>query len=69
MELLQGILTVLQKSTIANHDISDPLQRFWKTYRVTAEEFDNEFLAKYGGDLDASMIFVSLLSPLMNLFA
>ena len=56
--ILQQLFDLLQKSTIAHREIADPKQRFWKTYRAVAEAFDNEFLARYGGDMDTSMIFV-----------
>lgn len=59
--MLQKLFDLLQKSTIASREIADPKQRFWKTYRTVAEAFDNEFLAKYGSDMDMSMIFVSQL--------
>lgn len=58
MDVLQKILDILQKSTIANRDVTDPLQRFWNAYRATAEEFDTELLEKYSGDINMCMIFV-----------
>lgn len=68
--MLEKLFDLLQKSTIANRDIADPKQRFWKTYRTVAEAFDNEFLAKYGSDMDMSMIFVrefTVLKPLIDI--
>ena len=60
-DVMQKILDILQRSTIAHREIADPRQRFWTIYRTAAEEFDNEFLKKYDGDMDTSMIFVSAL--------
>ena len=65
-DVVRKILDMLQRSTIANREISDPRQRFWTIYRTAAEEFDNEFLKKYDGDMDTSMIFVSFLSFIFN---
>ena len=59
-DAVQKILEILQKSTIVHRDIADPQERFWTIYRAAAEEFDNEFLKKYHGDMDTSMIFVSV---------
>lgn len=56
--LLTKILDVLQRSTIANVDPSDTMERFWKHYRKTAEEVDSEFMDKYGKNIDISMILV-----------
>ena len=61
-DILQQLLDLLQKSTIAHREIADPRQRFWKRYRAVAEAFDNEFLARYRDDMDVSMIFVSALA-------
>ena len=57
-DMLEKLFDLLQKSTIAHRETADPRQRFWKTYRTVAEAFDNELLARYGGDMDVSMIFV-----------
>jgi hypothetical protein len=37
----------------------DPQARFYENYHKVAEEFDKEFLKKYGEDLDTTLIFVS----------
>ena len=58
IDALLSILDVLRKSTIANLDIVDPVQKFWKHYKTTADEFDNELLDKYGKDLDSAMTLV-----------
>ena len=62
-DVVRKILDMLQRSTIVNREISDPRQRFWMIYRTAAEEFDNEFLKKYDGDMNTSMIFVSPSLP------
>lgn len=57
--ILQQILVTLQRSTSIPPEILDTKLRFWTTYKDIAEDFDAEFLLKYGGDLDTCMIFVS----------
>lgn len=59
--VLHRILVLLQKSAIAHREIADPRLRLWATYKSAAEEFDNELLSKYNGDMDTSLIFVSSL--------
>ena len=46
-------------SHIVQRNIVDIRERFWTTYNTAAEEYDEEFLRKYNGDMDTSMIFVS----------
>lgn len=36
----------------------DHQARFYDNYRKVAEEYDKEFLKKYGEDLDTTLIFV-----------
>ena len=36
--------------------------RFYDSYRKVAEEYDKDFLNKYGGDLDTTLIFVGSTS-------
>ena len=36
--------------------------RFYDNYRKVAEEYDKDFLKKYGGDLDTTLIFVGSTS-------
>lgn len=57
--VMQEMLGILQRSTIVTHDGVDKRVRFWNKYNTVAEEHDNEFLAKYNGAMDTSMIFVS----------
>jgi hypothetical protein len=38
----------------------DPVTQFWTVYRKVAEEHDNDMVAKYVGDLDTSLLFVSV---------
>ena len=35
--------------------------RFYESYRKVAKEYDEEFLQTYGGDLDTTLIFVSII--------
>ena len=65
VDILLGILDVLRKSSIANLDVIDPIQRFWKHYKATADEFDDELLDRLRQDIDMSMIFVILSCSLL----
>lgn len=58
-ETLKKILQTLQQSTIAGRVDQDLRARFWKLYKNEAEEFHADFLRKYNGELDISLIFVS----------
>ena len=55
---IDKLLDILQRSTIANPEITDPIQRFWRDYKRTADEVDNELLEKYSKDLESAMILV-----------
>ncbi|THH32078.1 hypothetical protein EUX98_g2110 [Antrodiella citrinella] len=41
---------------------------FWDMYRAEAEEYDNEFLRRYGGDLDIGLLFAGLFSTVSTSF-
>ncbi|KAJ7119367.1 hypothetical protein C8R43DRAFT_960117 [Mycena crocata] len=41
---------------------------FWTAYKSLADEFDKEFLRKYGNDLDTSLIFAGLFSAVSSAF-
>ncbi|KAF7335505.1 hypothetical protein MVEN_02204200 [Mycena venus] len=41
---------------------------FWTEYKKLADEFDNELQAKYGQDLDTSLIFAGLFSAVSSAF-
>ena len=41
--------------------IEDSRARFFEDYRNEAEEYDNEFMEKYGEDLNTTLIFVSFV--------
>ncbi|KAF7352326.1 hypothetical protein MVEN_01196300 [Mycena venus] len=41
---------------------------FWTAYKKLADEFDNELQAKYGQDLDTSLIFAGLFSAVSSAF-
>ncbi|KAF9780469.1 hypothetical protein BJ322DRAFT_1011815, partial [Thelephora terrestris] len=42
--------------------------RFYETYHRVAEEYDKDFLKKYGGDLDTTLIFAGLFSAVTSAF-
>ncbi|KAF9780439.1 hypothetical protein BJ322DRAFT_1011998, partial [Thelephora terrestris] len=46
----------------------DPQARFYENYHKVAEEFDKEFLKKYGEDLDTTLIFAGLFSAVTSAF-
>lgn len=54
----------LKKSTIILREVADKPIRFWIKYIAEAEEYDKEFLEKYNGSMDSTMIFVSPLACL-----
>ena len=39
---------------------SGPRAEFYSKFKREADEYDNDFLEKYRGDLDTTLIFVSL---------
>ena len=69
-----GLTGEFSYSTLTSH--ANPLQRrggdglkfprgvlrarFYKNYRKVAEEYDKEFVKRYGGDLNMTAMFVSL---------
>jgi hypothetical protein len=49
---------------------ADPITNFWTVYKKVADEHDTDVVSKYIGDLDTSLLFVSvftLLTPLIRL--
>ncbi|KAH8081324.1 hypothetical protein BXZ70DRAFT_876653, partial [Cristinia sonorae] len=56
--LLQEMLIILRKSTIVSRTGDTPWARFWYTYNLEADEYDKEFLQRYQGDMNNTMIFV-----------
>ena len=46
---------------------TDPTTNFWTVYKKVAEEHDNDLLNKYAGDLDTSLLFVSIFMSLTRL--
>lgn len=40
--------------------INDPTTNFWTVYKKVADEHDDDLLKKYTGDLDTSLLFVSI---------
>jgi hypothetical protein len=43
---------------------TDPTTNFWTVYKKVADEHDNDMASKYLGDLDTSLLFVSVLTSL-----
>lgn len=39
---------------------ASPTTNFWTTYKKVADEYDNDMISKYVGDLDTSLLFVSM---------
>ena len=46
----------------------DPVTYFWTVYKKVADEYDNDLLSKYVGDLDTSLLFVSAFMSLHTPF-
>ena len=46
---------------------TDPTTNFWTVYRNVADEHDDDLLKKYAGDLDTSLLFVSIFTSLARL--
>ena len=38
---------------------NDPTTNFWTVYKKVADEYDDDLISKYVGDLDTSLLFVS----------
>ncbi|THH30650.1 hypothetical protein EUX98_g3512 [Antrodiella citrinella] len=68
VELVEQIVTILKQSTIVRAE-QDVRSRFWKLYKTEAEEFHIDFIEKYGGELDLSLIFAGLFSAVSATFA
>ncbi|KAL0949348.1 hypothetical protein HGRIS_009418 [Hohenbuehelia grisea] len=67
--LLQQILNSLERSNPSARDDSRYAHsRFWSVYKTEADEYDNEFLKKYNGDLDIVLIFSGLFSAVSTTF-
>ncbi|KAK6985059.1 hypothetical protein R3P38DRAFT_2661868 [Favolaschia claudopus] len=47
---------------------TDKKTTFWNGYMIIANEYDKEFLQKYGTDLDTSLIFAGLFSAVASAF-
>ncbi|KAJ7484255.1 hypothetical protein FB451DRAFT_960892, partial [Mycena latifolia] len=41
---------------------------FWSSYKMLADEYDNEFKEKHSTDLDTSLIFAGLFSAVSSAF-
>lgn len=64
--VVQQVHFLLQYSAVVPHNVSDARTRFWNRYNPEVEEFDKDFLEQYKGDLDTSMLFVSIRTPFVN---
>ncbi|KAJ7020921.1 hypothetical protein C8F04DRAFT_276461 [Mycena alexandri] len=73
-EQSHGFTVALERLTAAVEKLntqpqpSDKRTAFWTVYGKLADEFDKEFLQKYGNDLDASLIFAGLFSAVSSAF-
>jgi hypothetical protein len=48
---------------------TDPTTNFWTVYKKVADEHDTDIVSKYVGDLDTSLLFVSMFHLFRALFA
>ncbi|KAJ7812638.1 hypothetical protein B0H14DRAFT_3879583 [Mycena olivaceomarginata] len=48
--------------------VMDRRTAFWNTYKTISDEYDREYLQKYGTDLDTSLIFAGLFSAVTSAF-
>ncbi|KAG1867663.1 hypothetical protein F4604DRAFT_1584976 [Suillus subluteus] len=65
---MRQVLDVLKDSTIASKTGKDDRSRFWGQYKRVAEEYDDEFLERYNGDMDIVLIFSGLFSAVSTTF-
>ncbi|KAJ7808810.1 hypothetical protein B0H14DRAFT_2525055, partial [Mycena olivaceomarginata] len=68
---LENRLESVAKAVEALHykrQSTDKRIAFWTAYKTLADEFDKEFQAKYGADLDTSLIFAGLFSAVSSAF-
>ena len=42
----------------------DPITNLWTVYKKVADEHDDDLVSKYAGDLDTSLLFVSVSTSL-----
>ncbi|KAJ7155754.1 hypothetical protein C8R46DRAFT_1116385 [Mycena filopes] len=61
-------LTTAVETLNTQAQFTDQKTAFWTTYGKLATEFDEEFLQKYGNDLDTSLIFAGLFSAVSSAF-
>ena len=60
---LEKAITKLKPAKIE----TDPTANFWTVYKKVADEHDNDLVSKYVGDLDTSLLFVSLFTSVARL--
>ena len=46
---------------------TDPITNFWSVYKKVADEHDGDLVSKYVGDLDTSLLFVSVFISVVRL--
>ncbi|KAG1842489.1 hypothetical protein DFJ58DRAFT_54224 [Suillus subalutaceus] len=68
VDVMRQVLDVLKDSTIASKTGKDDRSRFWGQYKRVAEEYDDEFLERYNGDMDIVLIFSGLFSAVSTTF-
>ena len=62
--LEDAILKVLQTLTRPVETTNNARVDFYNKFKRAADEYDDNFVRKYGGDLDTTLIFVSFLPGL-----
>ncbi|KAJ7848876.1 hypothetical protein B0H13DRAFT_2361642 [Mycena leptocephala] len=67
-EIIQKAVEGLKPQVPTSEAATDTKTSFWNTYKKIADEYDNEFLKKYGTDLDTSLIFAGLFSAVDSAF-
>ncbi|KAH8085449.1 hypothetical protein BXZ70DRAFT_561331 [Cristinia sonorae] len=60
--VLQEILRTLRRSSIVPRDDETKWVRFWNKYTQEADAYDREFLERYRGDMNNTMVFSGLLT-------
>ncbi|KAJ7753161.1 hypothetical protein B0H16DRAFT_1544656 [Mycena metata] len=68
---LKTVLESLTQTIEAGHpqiQSTDKKIAFWTAYKGLADEFDKEFQAKYGSDLDSALIFAGLFPAVSSAF-
>ena len=59
--ILGDILDTMHNSDVFPQPGKDTPSRFWSAYERMAKQHDDEFLERHNGDMDALLIFVSVV--------